>query len=140
MLFYIIKVANFNIRTVLSSQLDNNEKMSYIKERMMKIETQLKEVREEMDASLKERIKVLYSQLKKYIKSQEFSTKFCTWEGRDTPPNKDKWAATKKSCMQAIECRFKESLIEWEDKNRFCAEGHRQLVEEFLTRSVLLCI
>ena len=120
---------------MMSSQQETRKRMNSIERRMVKIEAQEQEIRKEMEAKLKEKTEWLFGKLKKYIQSSDFEEKFGTWTTCDMPTSRDTWGETKNNCMKAIEYRFKEMLIEWEDKNRFCAETHRQLVEEFLTRS-----
>ena len=108
--------------------------MNAIEKRLAKIEKQKEEVTKEMEEKLANQSDSLSSVLNTYIHSPGFEKKFCTWAGCLAPMNKSTWEETKTSIIKAIEYRFKELLIEWEKENEICAEMHRQLVEEFLTR------
>ena len=108
--------------------------MNAIEKRLAKIEKQKEEVTKEMEEKLANQSEILSSMLDSYIHSPEFEKKFCTWPSCSAPMKKNTWEETKISIIKAIEYRFKELLIEWEKEKKICAEMHRQLVEEFLTR------
>ncbi len=110
--------------------------MNAIEIRLVKIEKQKEEVTKEIEEQLVKQSAFLSSILDSYIHSPEFEKKFCTWAGCLAPMNKNTWEETKISIMEVIECRFKELLIEWERENEICADMHRDLVNEFLTRLV----
>ena len=116
-----------------------NAQMNAIEIRLVKIEKQKEEVTKEIEEQLAKQSAFLSSILDSYIHSPEFEKKFCTWTGCLAPMNKNTWEETKISIMEVIEYRFKELLIEWEKENKFCAEMHKELVEEFLTRLDELC-
>ena len=113
--------------------------MNAIEIRLVKIEKQKEEVTKEIEEKLAKQSAFLSSMLDSHIHSPEFEKKFCMWDGSIVPMNKNTWEETKNSIMEVIEYRFKESLIEWEKENKICAEMHKELVEEFLTRFDVLC-
>ncbi len=107
--------------------------------RLVKIEKQKEEVTKEIEGKLGKQSAFLSSMLDSYIHSPDFEKEFTTWDGCLVPMNKNTWEETKISIMEVIEYRFKELLIEWEKENKICAEMHKELVEEFLTRFDVLC-
>ena len=134
MLYLIFKLAYFYNRGIQSTRQRTRERMDSIEIHVADIEKKEQEVREEMEARLKDQTKFFFFKLDEYIHSPEFKTKFCTWTGCLLPMSKNGWVETKNHIIKSIEYRFKELLIEWESENRICAEIHKQLVEEFLER------
>ena len=114
--------------------------MESIEKRMEKIEKQEQDVRKNMAERLEYQTKVLQEKLDEYIHSTEFKTKLCTWINCSLPPNGVTWEITKSNVKKAIDYRFKELLIQWENSNQVYSEIHRNLLDEYRTRFGTLCV
>ncbi|XP_028400657.1 uncharacterized protein LOC114523822 [Dendronephthya gigantea] len=134
----IHRVAYFFNQVIQSSHKTTREKMEFIKKRIEKIEKQEQEVKQDMAERVEYQTKVLLAKLEEYIHSMDFKTKFCSWDNCAFPPHGITWEVTKSNVNMAIDNRFKELLIEWENDHQVYAEIHRQLLDEFRTRLNLL--
>ncbi|XP_028400658.1 uncharacterized protein LOC114523823 [Dendronephthya gigantea] len=112
--------------------------MESIEKRMKTIEKQEQDVKKNMEERLKYQTTVLQDTLRKYISSTEFKAKLCRWNDCVLPPYEINWEATKSNVEKAIDYRFKELLIQWENDNQVYSKIHRQLLHEFRTRLSLL--
>ncbi|XP_028400781.1 uncharacterized protein LOC114523918 [Dendronephthya gigantea] len=113
-------------------------KWDQVEEDERKIEKQEQEVKKDMAERVEYHTKVLLAKLEEYIHSMDFKTKFCTWDNGAFPPHGITWEVTRSNVNMAIDNRFKELLIEWENDHQVYAEIHRQLLDEFRTRLNLL--
>ncbi|XP_028400623.1 dual serine/threonine and tyrosine protein kinase-like [Dendronephthya gigantea] len=135
---HIYRVTYFFNQEIQSTHQTTRERMSSIEKRIEIIEKQEESVRKNMEARLEYQTKVLHAKLKEHIQSPGFKTKFCNWNDCSPPPNEINWETTKSNITKAIDYRFKELLIQWENDNQVYSETHRQLLDEFRTRLNLL--
>ncbi|XP_028400624.1 uncharacterized protein LOC114523790 [Dendronephthya gigantea] len=138
LLYNIHRVTYFFSQEIQSSHETTREKMEFIIKRIEKIEKQEQEVKKDMAERVEYHTKVLLAKLEEYIHSMDFKTKFCTWDNGAFPPHGITWEVTRSNVNMAIDNRFKELLIEWENDHQVYAEIHRQLLDEFRTRLNLL--
>ena len=134
MLFKIYHESSHYNSQIKSTQLETRQRMNSMIKRIKKIEKDEQEVSGELQQRLQEKTNCLSPKLYEYTQSQEFEKRLCTWNNSSFPPPMDTWEGTKIEVMKEIEYRFKQLLIEWESKNQFCSEVHRQLVDDFLKR------
>ena len=134
MLQHIHRVTYFFNQEIQSSHQTTRERMNSIEKRIEIIEKQEQDVRKNMAARLEDQTKLLHAKLNEHIQSIEFGTKFCNWKNCSFPPNEINWEITKSNIKKAIDYRFKELLIQWENDNQVYSEMHRKLLDEFRTR------
>ena len=131
---HIHRLTYFVNQEIQSSHQETGERMKAIERRMENIEKQEQDVRWSMAARLNDQTTVLRARLDVYINSTDFEKKFFTWINSSFPPCGNTWETTKENVNKAIEYRFKELLIQWENDNQEYAKIHRKLLDEFRTR------
>ena len=141
MLQYIHRVTYFFNQEIQSSHQTTRERMNSIKKRIEIIEKKEQDVRKNIAERLESQTAVLQDKLNEHIQSIEFKTKFCNWNDCSSPPNEINWEITKDNIKKAIDYRFKELLIQWENDSQVYSEIHRTLLDEFCTRFAhIVCI
>ncbi|XP_028400633.1 uncharacterized protein LOC114523798 [Dendronephthya gigantea] len=131
LLYQIYRVTYFFNQEVQSTHQETRERMEEIERRIEKIERKEQDVKREMEERVKTQTKVLEAKLEVYIYSMDFKTKFCSWTNCELPREEITWEMTKRNIKEAIDSRFKELLIEWENGHQVYAEIHREILDEF---------
>ena len=140
MLQHIYRVTYFFNRETQSSHQKTRERMEEIEKRIEKIAEQEQDVRRDMEKKVEDQTRILHVRLHEYIHSMDFKTKLCAWSDRTCPSSGKTWEVTKSYVNKAIDYRFKQLLIQWENDHQVYAEIHRQLLDEFRTRFGSLCV
>ncbi|XP_028400660.1 uncharacterized protein LOC114523825 [Dendronephthya gigantea] len=131
LLYQIYRVTYFFNQEVQSTHQETHKRMEEIEKRIKEIERKEQDVKREMEERVKTHTKVLQAKLEGYINSMDFKTKFCSWTNCALPKGEITWEMTKRNIKEAIDSRFKELLIEWENGHQVYAEIHREILDEF---------
>ncbi|XP_028400787.1 uncharacterized protein LOC114523923 [Dendronephthya gigantea] len=131
LLYQIYRVTYFFNQEVQSTHQETRKRMEEIEKRIKEIERKEQDVKREMEERVKTHTKVLQAKLEVYIYSMDFKTKFCSWTNCALPKREITWEMTKRNIKEAIDSRFKELLIEWENGHQVYAEIHREILDEF---------
>ena len=98
----------------------------------------LQDAHHEEIAELKEKLQNdtenVVDKLYDFLCSDEFKTKFTSWENGEMPAIEGTWILDKPKIKKAVEKKFETLLNEWEERNGIYAAVQKELVQYFHER------